>query len=176
MPLHIFEPRYQNLVSDCLSSESGFGLMYHDWDDSGPFMSEEGRVGCVAEIRAHKALEDGRSLIIVEGTDRFRINDGLESEALYFEALVTPDPDASTLADHQLVERRRESIDLFDRVLATLSEPPEDPPHFAPEKEASFPLAQTIQIEPEWHQHLLELRDENVRLTLIDRVFRAVLE
>ena len=41
---------------------------------------------------------------------------------------------------------------------------------------ASFRLAQTIGVDPLWHQQLLEMRDERQRLEELDRVFRAALE
>jgi Lon protease-like protein len=175
MPLHIFEPRYRELVSDCLESDSGFGMVYHDWDRQGPFLSEEGRIGCVARIRRHQALDDGRSVILVEGMDRFRISDGLESESSYFEALVTPFGDDAVKDEDALVARRRESILLFRSVIASLPKAPDDLPGLAPEDEISFLLAQTIQIDPVWHQGLLELQDEAARLGLLDQLFRAVL-
>lgn len=176
MPLHIFEPRYRQLVQDCLTGDRRFGLIYHDWDRQGPFLSEEGRVGCVAEVREHEPLEDGRSLIVVEGTERFRILDGIESETPYFEALVTPHPDETLLTGTALASRRSESIALFMTVVASLDERPEKLPDLEPDKETSFPLAQTIGIDPSWHQGLLELQDESLRLAELDRVFRVALE
>jgi ATP-dependent Lon protease len=77
IPLHIFEPRYRDMVADVLETDRRFGLIYHDPDRQGPFLSEEGRVGTVARIRRHQPLPDGRSLILVRGLERFRI----ESEA-----------------------------------------------------------------------------------------------
>ena len=175
MPLHIFEPRYRALVSHCLENDAPFGMVYHDWDEQGPFLSEEGHIGCVAEIREHESLVDGRSLIVVEGMERFRIDDGIESEAPYFEALVSPYRDAVPPEGDELASRRRASIRLFRSVVASLSEPPEHLPDLAAEGEVSFLLAQTIRVEPTWHQGLLELQDEAARLSRLDRVFRAAL-
>ena len=175
MPLHIFELRYQDLVRDCLASDRRFGLLYHDWDRQGPFLCEEGRIGCVAEIDTHQALNDGRSLIAVRGTERFRISDGIESKSAYFEALVAPYPDIDTDED-DLTARREASIELFRRVLTSLEGHPEHLPALEPTRETSFLLAQTIGVDPTWHQQLLELQDERQRLTELDRVFRAALE
>lgn len=175
MPLHIFEPRYQDLVRDCLASDRRFGLIYHDWDRQGPFLCEEGGIGCVAEIDTHQALSDGRSLIAVRGIERFRIEDGIESKSAYFEALVTPYPDIDTDGD-DLAARRAASIELFRRVLASLEGHPEHLPALEPTRETSFLLAQTIGVDPTWHQQLLEFQDERQRLAELDRVFRAALE
>jgi Lon protease-like protein len=176
MPLHVFEPRYREMVADCLASDRRFGLVYHDWDRQGPFLFEEGRVGCVAEIGEHQALEDGRSLIGVRGMERFSIVDGIESKSPYYEALVSPYGDTEELADDLLAARRQESIHLFHAVLASLAERPEQLPELRPDRETSFRLAQTIAVDPSWHQQLLELRNETARLSELDRVFRAALE
>ena len=175
MPLHIFEPRYRDMIRDCLGSDRRFGLVYHDSDRQGPFLGEEGRIGCVAEIREHQSLSDGRSLIVARGIERFRIIDGIESGATYYEGLVTPYRDTGT-PDPLLESRRRASIRLFHEVVASLDEEPERLPDLAADQETSFLLAQTIGVDPSWHQKLLELRDEPARLEELDRVFRAALE
>ena len=175
MPLHIFEQRYRDMVRDAVESDGRFGMVHHDWDEQGPFLSEEGRIGCVARIEERQALEDGRSLLIVEGVERFMINDGIESEALYFEGLVTPYRDEAIGDAEALSRRRRSSVELFQSLIASLPEAPEQLPDFESTKEVSFLLAQTIQVDPVWHQGLLELRDEAERLTRIDEVFRAAL-
>jgi Lon protease-like protein len=162
------------MVQDCLSSDRRFGLVYHDSDRQGPFLSEEGRIGCVAEIRLHKALQDGRSLIEIHGIERFRIVDGIESDAPYYEALVSGYRDTDD--DVLLASRRRTSIQLFNEVVATLADPPERLPKLEDDEEVSFLLARTIGVDPSWHQRLLESTDERARLDELDRVFRAALE
>ncbi|MDZ7778385.1 MAG: LON peptidase substrate-binding domain-containing protein [Gemmatimonadota bacterium] len=176
LPLHIFEPRYREMLEDCLDSDRRFGLIYHDRDRRGPFLCEEGSIGCIAEIGEHRELSDGRALIVVTGVERFRIVDGIESDSQYFEGLVTPYGDTTELPDELLASRRRESIELFHHVLDTLSERPDQLPELQPDRETSFLLAQTIGVDPSWHQRLLELRDEQARLTELDRVFRAALD
>lgn len=178
MPLHIFEQRYRDMVADAMRADRRFGMLYHDWDVQGPFLSDPGSIGCVARIVEFRGLEDGRSLIIVEGVARFAIDDGLESDALYFEALVRPYTDVGTpaAAAGALVTRRTASLALFERVLASMAAPPESLPDLEPDSELSFRLAQTIQVDPRWHQELLEMRSEEERLDRVDEVFRALLE
>ena len=175
LPLHIFEPRYRTLVEDCLRADRRFGMVCHDWDAQGPFLSEEGRIGCVAELVEHQRLPDGRYVIAVRGLERFRILDGIESETLYFEALVTPYRDVRPPSGDGIVRRRRASIELFHEVVAALPERPDNVPTLEPELETSFLLAQTIDIEATWLQELLERRTEAERLDELDRIFRAVL-
>lgn len=175
MPLHIFEQRYRDMVADVLEHDRRFGLIYHDWDDHGPFLAESGQVGCVAEVREHEQLEDGRYLLIVEGLERFVIDEGLEQQALYFEAIVTPYADTSAMLGEEMEFRRRESIRLFEQLIGLLPERPDRLPELSAETEVSYPLAQTIQMELPWHQRLLEIQDEGSRLERIDQVLRAVI-
>jgi len=174
MPLLIFEPRYRAMVRDCLEGDGRFGMVYHDWDRQGPFLSEEGSVGFVAVIREHQGLNDGRSLLVVEGTERFRIVDGIESIAPYFEALVAPYVDFPSDPE-ELAARRARTIRLFHAVVASLAERPRQLPELESDEDVSFLIAQTVQADPTWHQHLLELRDEGERLALLDALFRAML-
>jgi len=79
LPLHIFEPRYREMVRDCLSGdrklavaalEPGFEATYHQ--------RPAVRAVCgVGELVAHEALADGRSNILLRGFARGRIVDEL---------------------------------------------------------------------------------------------------
>ncbi len=174
MPLHVFEPRYRRMVARCLEFDRRFGLVYHDSDVRGPFLFEEGRVGCVAEIESFQPLPDGRSLMLARGRERFRILDGIESEEPYYEALVSPyadDEDAPPATEG----RRRDTLELFRTVVDQLPEEPERLPELDPARELSFPLVRTVEVEPPWQQTFLEIRNEVARLDQLDRVFRAAL-
>jgi Lon protease-like protein len=175
MPLHIFEPRYRQMVAHCVEADSRFGLIYHDPDRHGPYTLEPGGVGCVALILKFQPLPDGRSLILCRGEERFRVEDGIESPSAYYEAVAEPYDDAE---DDQLgmVVRRRRSIALFHRVLEEVIRYPRPFPEIDARAEAGFQLAQTIRIDPVWQQTVLETRRERDRLDLLDDLMRAVLE
>jgi len=66
MPLHIFEPRYRQMLADCLEGDRRFGLVPGE-------LAEPGAVGCIAHIRVAQPLADGRSNIVVVGEKRFRV-------------------------------------------------------------------------------------------------------
>lgn len=174
MPLHIFERRYRTMVARCLETDGRFGLLHHDWDESGPFLNEPGRVGTVAEIRRHRPLEDGRSLILVGGDERFAIAEEVEAGNPYFEAVVEPYRDRQPEDPGALVERRRRSLSLF-RAVVEASPDAGELPGWGTDRELSFRLAETVKIEPGWQQSLLELRDEVRRLERLDVIFRAAL-
>jgi Lon protease-like protein len=175
MPLHVFESRYRQMVAHCVEADGRFGLIYHDPDRHGPYTLEPGGVGCVAEILKFQPLPDGRSLILCRGEERFRVDDGIESAALYYEAVAAPYGD---LDDDQtgMVMRRRRSIALFHRVLEEVIKYPRPFPEIDARAEAGFQLAQTIRIDPNWQQTVLETRTERDRLDLLDDLMRAVLE
>ena len=74
LPLHIFEPRYRDLVRDCVDGEGLIAMIQprvaEPSDESDPPLYG---VGCVGEIVGMEELEDGRFNIILSGTNRFRI-------------------------------------------------------------------------------------------------------
>ncbi|TVR64005.1 MAG: hypothetical protein EA422_07650 [Gemmatimonadales bacterium] len=116
MPLHIFEPRYRQMVARCIEYDRKFGLVYHDPDRMGPFGMEPDRVGTIAEIGEFQILPDGRSLLVATGGPRFRIVDGIESDTLYYEALVEPFHD-DTEEEEELMPRRQRSLTLFEALV-----------------------------------------------------------
>ncbi len=175
LPLHVFEPKYRQMVARCLEFDKRFGLLFHRDDLYGVFRIEPGRIGCVAEIGTFQPLPDGRSLMITEGVERFRIEAPFDSGTLYYEALVEAYED-EVEGEAELIERRRASIELFQALLRTLPEPPVQVPDFDPRRETSFTIAATIEIDPAWQQNLLELRSEMARLEQIDELLRRVLD
>jgi len=68
IPLHIFEPRYRELVQECLDTDGEFGLVFATGDGSVHEIGTRARVAAVME-----ELDDGRMNIVVEGGDRFRL-------------------------------------------------------------------------------------------------------
>jgi Lon protease-like protein len=67
LPLHIFEPRYKEMIAECLEQKKPFGIVR---------ASEEGvaDVGCTAEIvSVTKKYDDGRMDIMTRGVERFEV-------------------------------------------------------------------------------------------------------
>ena len=71
--LHVFEQRYRDLVSECLGKDREFGvvLIKRGNEVGGP--ADPYPVGTAAVIAGYARLPDGRYLLEVEGTRRFRI-------------------------------------------------------------------------------------------------------
>ena len=75
LPLHIFEPRYREMVSDALDGDRMIGmvLLRPGWEGN-----YEGRppvypIGCSGLITHHERLPDGRYNIVLRGVEKFRI-------------------------------------------------------------------------------------------------------
>jgi Lon protease-like protein len=71
--IHVFEQRYRELVAHSLSNGHTFGvvLIEHGEEVSGPATTHD--VGTLAQVMGYAKLPDGRYLLEVEGTKRFRI-------------------------------------------------------------------------------------------------------
>lgn len=95
LPLHIFEPRYKEMIGECIAGERPFGVVRAIEDG----LAE---VGCTAEIvTVVKEYPDGRLDLVTEGRKRFellRVNE--ERSYLQGEILVIEDePGAPPLED-----------------------------------------------------------------------------
>jgi hypothetical protein len=80
LPLHIFEPRYRNLVEDALAADRIFGMIqpFVPQQDNRPLPGAENetpdlyKVGCAGYIEKWQRLPDGRFFIELKGVNRFR--------------------------------------------------------------------------------------------------------
>ncbi len=100
LPLHVFEPRYRQLVVDCLADDDGepeFGvaLIERGWEVGGG--DERSDVGTVARMVRVEALDGGRYALVAVGTRRIRVNAWLPDDP-YPIADVEDWPDADTEA------------------------------------------------------------------------------
>lgn len=74
LPLHIFEPRYREMVGHCLETGSPFGVvLIRDGREVGPLAGHIADVGTTAAIRQAGRYPDGRLDIVTVGETRFRI-------------------------------------------------------------------------------------------------------
>jgi Lon protease-like protein len=164
VPLHIFEPRYRELVGECLDERSEFGLIFAD-DDGVREVGTRARVVDVLE-----EFEDGRLNIVIEGGARFRV-ERLTRGRTFLTAVVVPVPDASDEWDAAVVQRALEAF----RALATIAgaEPDEVEETGS---ELSFELAAQVELPPEAKQQLLELTSEQERLRNVTGLLDAVRE
>lgn len=71
LPLHIFEPRYRKMLADALAGDRLIGMVLVKDPDADP--PEVYPVGCAGTIVEHKPFADGRSLVVLKGTVKFRV-------------------------------------------------------------------------------------------------------
>ncbi|MEO6224854.1 MAG: LON peptidase substrate-binding domain-containing protein [Sphingomicrobium sp.] len=110
LPLHIFEPRYSDMVRDAIEGPGRIGMIQPhrlDEDNQAPLYG----VGCVGDIVSVEELDDGRFNIVLLGTNRFRLTGEASVGTSYrcgevdIEALDDRDPDPLSLAARAEVER-----------------------------------------------------------------------
>lgn len=106
LPLHIFEPRYRDLVRDALAGDKLMALAQLEPGYEGSYAGRPRMrpMVCAGVIAWHEELEGSRYNIIVQGTTRARIVEELAPRALYREIHVSllPDEDCSAPEEEQL--------------------------------------------------------------------------
>lgn len=153
VPLHIFEPRYQELIGESLEQGIPFGIVYAN-DDG---LREVGTLATVSDVT--ERFEDGRLNIVVEGGERFRLLE-LTSGRSFVTASVEPFADQDDPADGNDIER---ALSLFVK-LAELTGSDIDPPD-RQTPELSFAVAGRFELSPDLKQELLSESSERIRLT-----------
>src|SRR6186997_414110 len=105
VPLHIFEPRYRELIAECLETEQPFGLVYADHDG----LRRISTLATVVEVTDR--FEDGRLNIVVEGGERFRLVDLTDGRSFHTGTVETieddDDPPPQADVERALVVFRR---------------------------------------------------------------------
>lgn len=179
LPLHIFEPRYRQMLQDVSVSNRLFGVSYFDSSASDKEHPMVGHVGCVAEVTETQALPDGRSNILTVGLIRYRVENYLERGDPYLVAQVKYFEDEEE--DGELVNQSSRSVaEAFSRIAravkiinderATLPDISDTDP-----QRLSFLVAAAMEIDADVKQELLELRSTSERLRrLRGMLLRAV--
>ena len=117
LPLHIFEPRYREMVRDAIDGPGQIAMIQPlrlDDDNQAPLYE----VGCVGEIVSVEELDDGRFNIVLLGSNRFRLIGETKVDAPYrcADADITAfdDSEPPPLAIIQRAEVEREARRLGD--------------------------------------------------------------
>jgi Lon protease-like protein len=118
LPLHIFEPRYLQMIEDVMSTSRVLGMIQPasgEEEDESPVARTMPlrRIGCAGRITSYQELDDGRLLISLGGIARFELIDEVELAKPYrictvsYERFVgdfTPDPDEDQVDRERLME------------------------------------------------------------------------
>ena len=150
LPLHIFEPRYREMVKTCVEEKSEFGMLLS-------LPKGVARVGCTAQILdVVKRYGDGRMDIRTVGRAPFRVvelfqqNPLLEGQVDYLE-------DRETAANPRI---QRQLIELFEACHTLIFDDYPKNLQGSPPEELSYLVAGTLPMELLWKQQILELRSE----------------
>lgn len=73
LPLHIFEPRYQEMMTRCIREGIGFGVLLISEGSEVGGGAQTVTVGTVARIVSVDELDDGRMNLLTMGVVRFRL-------------------------------------------------------------------------------------------------------
>ncbi len=166
LPFHIFEPRYRQMLADCLAGDLPFGLVQPAPDGERP---PPGVTGSLARVKHHEQLPDGRSHIIVQGIGRFRLTRYTETDRLYsmgeIEGIIdAPDslPAAEDLAElGKLGERYRQAAALLHDVDAGA-------PGWSEDAELlSFQVAAELELSRSTQWRVLTLARTDLRVALL---------
>jgi ATP-dependent Lon protease len=168
LPLHIFEPRYRQLLSDIRATNNLFGVAYFDPANTTNEMPQAGHIGCVAEVTELQSLPDGRSNILTLGVIRFRIESYVETGDPYLVAKVSyfedDDEDAATLAGP--TQEVAETFTRIAQAVRAINDERSSLPDITntePQK-LSFLVAAAMELDADVKQELLELRSTFERL------------
>ncbi|MBY0547768.1 MAG: LON peptidase substrate-binding domain-containing protein [Candidatus Obscuribacterales bacterium] len=161
LPLHIFEPRYREMINTVLEKDGCFGVLLYD-----PVRKAPADIGCSAQIFDCKRMKDGRMNIMTLGMQRFRVLEYIrEKEYLqgYIEWIDDDQIDGALMDTASgVVEVLKDVIrlsgKLADRAIEFPEELPDDP------VDLSYWIGSTIYGLTRQQQELLELMDTEKRL------------
>lgn len=165
LPLFIFEPRYRQMIADCIEEDKPFGIVLMK-AESEPLNEEPHAIGTMAEIHNLRKQEDGCYHLMAVGVRRFRIL-SRHREKPYLSGLVEPYDDEIE-PEGELMSAVEQVRGLFETYLnmvleATNEKEIETNLPLLPEELSHF-IAYFLEIEDVRKQHYLELTSTLQRL------------
>jgi len=178
-PLHIFEPRYRQLLQDCLAGDGRFGIAYVAPDPApgADPVPSPGDVGCVALIRSNQPLPDGRSNILTVGERRFVLRCWISSTHPYRVAEIEEFDDDPTDASEvtPLAADVREGFGRLARALGVLTEREDEAIEMPSDPQLlSFQVAASLELDAPAKQVLQAFRSTSARLRQLATVLGPV--
>jgi Lon protease-like protein len=163
LPLHIFEPRYKEMIAECISAEAPFGVVR-------AFDEGIAEVGCTAEIiTVTKEYPDGRMDLVCEGRKRFEVlNVNRDRSFLRAEVVIVPDDPEVAVQDERVkaVQLHLEILSLAGAVQDLSA---------ADQNQLSFYLAGSLPLDLDFKQKLLAMRSEGQRIQAVAAYLETIL-
>ncbi len=114
LPLHIFEPRYRDMVNDALATDSVFAMAHLEIGErpmgGAPKLAS---MLCVGVVMMHESSEDGRINLVLQGVTRAVLKNELPQSKLYREVEVDVVTEPANIDDAQL---RNALLELIARI------------------------------------------------------------
>lgn len=163
LPLHIFEPRYKEMIGECLANNAPFGVIR---------ALEDGiaEVGCTAEIvTVTKEYPDGRLDLVAEGRNRFEVLElNRDRSFLQAEVLLVPD-DPVTPAEEDKVRAIQVHLEILSLAGAVQDLSAAD------QSALSFYLVGSLPLDLDFKQKLLAMRSESERIQAVVAYLESIL-
>lgn len=156
LPLHIFEPRYKQMITRCLHLKQPFGVVLIKEGVEVGGSAEPHHIGTVAVIQHALRFEDGRMLLTTEGKQRFRISSIVQREPYLVAHVELLDeqstPNTLALAEQirTLYAKHHDALTYATGSMPELDDLPDDP------VDLSYHLAEQFHIVYQSKQQLLE--------------------
>lgn len=164
LPLHVFEPRYKEMIGECVERKQPFGVLRAK-------NSEVAEIGCTAEIlNVVKKYDDGRMDIVTQGRQRFEVMQ-INSERSFLQAEVfylRDDPGTATR------EETSRALELHGEIMKLAGSEPESESEVS-KQELSFHLAGSLPLDLDFKQTLLGMKSEPERLQAVITFFENIL-
>ena len=163
LPLHIFEPRYKEMIGECLANSAPFGVVR-------ALEAGIAEVGCTAEIiTVTKEYPDGRLDLIAEGRKRFEVLElNQERSFLQAEVLLIPD-DPGGAAQQERVRAIQLHLEILSLAGAVQDLSAAD------QNKLSFYLAGSLPLDLDFKQKLLAMRTEGERIGAVATYLENIL-
>ena len=175
--LHVFEPRYKQMIGECLENGEGFGVvLIREGSETGDPTVEPHQVGSIADIVEVTQLPFGRFYLTTVGRERFRIRKIISRDPfLTVEADILSEAESDPAQTAGLHARVR---DLFLQYMELLAQFASEPPSVdlpADATGASYIIADALHVADAIKQRLLEIDSTKQRLTAELRFLRRLM-
>lgn len=115
LPLHIFEPRYKQMVRDVLQNDRTLGmiLLQEGWQTDYFGSPTVHKIGCMGRIETYEKLPEGRFNILLNGLRRFEILRFIQDKPYRLAAVKVLDELPFVLENHQISRAREDLMEKF---------------------------------------------------------------
>ncbi len=165
LPLKVFEPRYMDMVSACLSDKKPFGICLIRYGEETGNPARHAGTGCIADITDWDMQQQGVLNIQVLGGQRFHIeNTRIEPNGLIVASgvLIAAELPQPILANHQACAT------LLRRLIEHLGVERFFPPlNYGDAVWVSYRLAELLPLKLSVRQNMLEMNDCQVRIEIL---------